>query len=211
MDTVGLDGAGGLGSASAPSLREDNKARTRQALHDAALTLCATQGYDNTTVDQIAAKARVSKRTFFRYFPSKEAAVFWAQRLWVQDLADTFARQPASLGEIDALAATFTDLARRRPKRGPLLYVAAVASSPNLRRRSPENLREELGKLADAIADRRGLQAADENCVLLAHVAWTADRRAHERWSEMGTDTDLGAVMADEFVRLVGLFTGQLP
>jgi AcrR family transcriptional regulator len=48
----------------------------RQDLAGAAMRLFATQGYEETTVDQIAAEAGVARRTFFRYFRSKEEAIF---------------------------------------------------------------------------------------------------------------------------------------
>jgi AcrR family transcriptional regulator len=63
-------------------LRERKKHRTRQALIDAAVRLFGQDGYDKTTVADIAAAAEVSTRTFFLHFPSKEAIVFangWAR------------------------------------------------------------------------------------------------------------------------------------
>ncbi|NOY90511.1 MAG: TetR family transcriptional regulator [Deltaproteobacteria bacterium] len=65
------------------SLRDRKKVRTREALFDAAMKLFEERGFSATTVDDLAAEAHVSRRTFFRYFPEKEAVVFpWdAERL----------------------------------------------------------------------------------------------------------------------------------
>jgi AcrR family transcriptional regulator len=57
-------------------LRELKKARTREALLMHALRLFDHQGYDATTLDQVAAAAEVSPRTLYRYFPTKEDLVF---------------------------------------------------------------------------------------------------------------------------------------
>ncbi|MFI0481008.1 TetR/AcrR family transcriptional regulator [Actinomadura sp. 9N215] len=56
-------------------LRERKKLRTRQAIREAARRLIESRGYDDTTIEQIAAAAEVSVSTIFRYFPSKEHIV----------------------------------------------------------------------------------------------------------------------------------------
>ncbi len=56
--------------------RETHKQQTRAALEDAALALFGRKGYEDTTVEEIAAAAGVSVRTFFRYFASKRHALF---------------------------------------------------------------------------------------------------------------------------------------
>jgi AcrR family transcriptional regulator len=82
-------------------LRERKKAKTRRAIQEHALRLFAGQGYDATTVEQIAAAAEISPSTFFRYFPTKEDVV-------VQDHYDPlmmreFLAQPAGLSPVRAL------------------------------------------------------------------------------------------------------------
>ena len=64
---TGAEGAAALGS---------KRGRTREALLSSATTLFRVQGYDATTVEQIASGAGVTSRTFFRYFATKDAVVF---------------------------------------------------------------------------------------------------------------------------------------
>jgi len=58
------------------TLRERKKARTRERLVEVATRLFVEKGFENTTADEIAEAAEVSRRTFFRYFPTKESVVF---------------------------------------------------------------------------------------------------------------------------------------
>ncbi|MGH2487358.1 MAG: TetR family transcriptional regulator, partial [Ktedonobacterales bacterium] len=82
-------------------LRERKKAKTRAAIQRHALRLFREQGYDATTVEQIAAAVEISPSTFFRYFPSKEDVVLY-------DAVDpvlfaTFVAQPPELTPIQAM------------------------------------------------------------------------------------------------------------
>ncbi|MTD57851.1 TetR/AcrR family transcriptional regulator [Amycolatopsis pithecellobii] len=73
------------------SLRERKRARTRQALIDAAIDLFGRQGYDETTVADIAAEADIGSRTFFSYFASKEELLFPESDERVQATLDAIA------------------------------------------------------------------------------------------------------------------------
>jgi AcrR family transcriptional regulator len=88
-----------------PGLRERKKAKTRAAIQHHALRLFREQGYDATTVAQIAEAAEVSEATFFRYFRTKEDVVLWDE--FDPLLIESFRSQPAELSPIQALRAAF--------------------------------------------------------------------------------------------------------
>ncbi|MBV2353783.1 TetR family transcriptional regulator [Streptomyces sp. J2-1] len=85
------------------TLRERKKRRTRESLLRAALELFTTQGYDRTTVDEIAAAVEVSQRTFFRYFAGKEDVAFAAQDLTERHFLAALRARPARETPMEAL------------------------------------------------------------------------------------------------------------
>jgi AcrR family transcriptional regulator len=84
-------------------LRERKKIRTRVTLIEAAAELCLKQGFDNTTVEQIAAAADVSPRTFSRYFPTKESVITAMSGDMDSYLADALSEQPTDVNEYEAM------------------------------------------------------------------------------------------------------------
>ncbi|NED83727.1 TetR family transcriptional regulator [Streptomyces sp. SID11233] len=84
-------------------LRERKKRRTRDALLHAALDLFTTQGYEETTVDEIADAVEVSQRTFFRYFAGKESAAFAVQEMVESRFIAELSQRPASEAPFEAM------------------------------------------------------------------------------------------------------------
>ncbi|KUI26248.1 TetR family transcriptional regulator [Mycobacterium sp. IS-1496] len=81
-------------------LRERKKRKTRATIRREALRLIEQQGYDNTTVEQIAAASDISPRTFSRYFPTKEAVLLSDDH--IAPIIEAFVAAPADLSVIDA-------------------------------------------------------------------------------------------------------------
>jgi AcrR family transcriptional regulator len=146
-------GGGGL------SLRERKKLETRLAIQDQALRLFVTQGYDATTVDQVAEAAGVSPATFFRYFPTKEDAVLFDALDPV--MIEILMAQPASMRPLAALRGTLTQMLEQispEQKDRELIRQRLVGSVPELRARQLDEMAKGIELLADAMADREGLE-----------------------------------------------------
>jgi AcrR family transcriptional regulator len=139
------------------SLRERKKARTRASLREHALRLFREQGYQATTVEQIAAAAEVSPSTFFRYFPTKEDVV-------LQDDMDTrmvqaFARQPAELSPIAAVRAAMREAWNSfTPEEWAQIQEGGKLSMyvPEIRARAINEFSRTIKVIAEALASRLG-------------------------------------------------------
>ncbi|WP_221357664.1 TetR family transcriptional regulator [Streptomyces beigongshangae] len=92
-----------MDTAPRPGLRERKKRRTRDALVRTALELFVANGYERTTVDEIAGAVDVSQRTFFRYFASKEEAAFAVQELVEAHFLEAVRRRPPHEPPLTAL------------------------------------------------------------------------------------------------------------
>jgi AcrR family transcriptional regulator len=191
-----------------PSRRDQHKSRTRQALRQAALELFAAQGFDTTTTEEIAERAGVSVRTFFRYFPTKELVLFFGRYDFIQEFAANLVDQPKPLSDFDAMREAFIEagsgFAARR--KALLLYERAVSSSATLRGREQDRQVEDVHTIAKAIAARSGLDKPDERRSLLAAVGLLAYRRALGRWLLGPASGEFADSVADEFDLLEGLF-----
>jgi TetR/AcrR family transcriptional regulator, regulator of mycofactocin system len=96
-----------------PGLRERHMDRTRAAIVEAALTLFQEQGFTETTVDAIAERADVGRRTFFRYFPAKESVLFHDIDAQIQATLDALAARPDDEPPFQALISVLRESAGR--------------------------------------------------------------------------------------------------
>jgi AcrR family transcriptional regulator len=87
------------------SLRERHAERTRDAIVAAAFELFAAKGYAETTIDEIAERADVAPRTFFRYFPAKEAVLFHGADNEVDEAVAELRARPADETPYESLLA----------------------------------------------------------------------------------------------------------
>jgi AcrR family transcriptional regulator len=145
-----------------PGLRERKKQKTRWAIQEHALRLFAGQGYDQTTVEQIAAAAEVSPSTFFRYFPTKEDVVL--QDDYDPLLLAAFETAPPELAPVPALRyamrVAFAQI--DAPERARVLERTKLTLSvPALRARTLENLVATISLLAEPLACRLGRDPDD--------------------------------------------------
>lgn len=111
----------------------------RERLERSALALFAEQGYEDTTVEQIAAGAGLARSTFFRHFRDKREILFGGQDGLAVRLADSIENAPPGRTPLEAVEAAFTDIAQVSftPERRDMApqRLAVVASNPELRER----------------------------------------------------------------------------
>ncbi|MGW0230405.1 TetR family transcriptional regulator [Actinopolymorpha singaporensis] len=176
--------AGDAGSGRAPGLREQRKARTRRLVQEQALRLFVAQGYESTTVAEIAAAAGVSHMTFFRYFPSKEAVV--ENDEYDLMLADLIQRRPADEGPLVALREAVREglgLVYTTDREGLLVRSRLVLRTPALRARMAGNLGATEELFARALATRAHADVTLETRVVAAS-ALAALATAIDAWVE---------------------------
>lgn len=194
--------------ATQPSRRQENKRRTELGLQHVALELFAKNGYDATTTDEIAERAGVSPRTFFRYFPTKESVLFLGRYAWFQSFTEQYIAQPPSLTDVEAILEALLALAPQLSsrRRSLLLYDRAVASSPTLRGGVLDHQQEDMDTLARAIARRRGLARPDEPSLLLAAVCQVTYLRSISTWLAGPATVKPEEIVAEQFELLGELF-----
>ncbi len=171
-------------------LRERKKLRTRRALADAALRLFTEKGFNATTLEEVADEAEVSKSTFFRFFPAKEAAAIEAEaELWTAYLAALAGRHLSGpvLGELhQALAAAIAGLDPAWDQRF-LATRRLIIAEPDTLLKYVEHYRAGIkDQVVACLAGKLTLDPEDLRLRVLAELATTAFSLAGRPWVYQG-------------------------
>ncbi|HEV3097020.1 MAG TPA: TetR family transcriptional regulator [Candidatus Dormibacteraeota bacterium] len=166
----------------AVGLRERKKLKTKEAIHRAAMRLFAKRGYEETTVEQIAAAAEISPSTFFNYFPTKEDVV-------MLDIYDPIAIQMIKeRPKNETLGVTFRrvleglDAIFERDRELVLERGRIMLEVPELRGRLWDELERTQAFVIELLAERTGRKPDDFELRVTARVAIAALYEASLEW-----------------------------
>ncbi|GLW97632.1 TetR family transcriptional regulator [Microtetraspora sp. NBRC 16547] len=190
------------------SLRERKKAKTRRTIQEHALRLFAEQGYEATTVEQIAEAAEVSPSTFFRYFPTKEDLI-------IQDdydplLVAMVRAQPPELPPLAAIRQGIRTAFAQVPQselEDVRARIGLMMKIPAVRARSLDNLVTTVDVLAGVVAERTGRDRAAPAVQTLAGAVVGAILPALFSWSAANGTRSLPDVVDEA----LGLLESGLP
>ena len=206
------------GDSAALGLRERKKQRTRATLIDAAIELCERQGFEQTTVEQIAAIADVSPRTFSRYFATKEAVCLALADDAIDVAAVELARLPEDMNHLEALYRAWVTMYRNTKSAGigelnapRLLCTLRIITSSSTLRQAVMEFRPHAVNVE--MARRMGVDFTDRRLQLVADV-WAAismtalaDLRRETGWHGVDIDDAVDRIDAT-FAQFTGLIDG---
>jgi len=167
-----------------------NGEEVRKRLQWAALELFRERGYEGTTAAEIAAKAGVTERTFFRHFPDKREVLFDGGAAFIEAVTVALRNAPKTLGPWDTLFFAFDSVKQmfveNRPFTEPRQRL--IASSPALQERATDKNRALIAAVASALCER-GLTVPQAN--LAAQMGMATLSHGVSAWFNDGS-IDLG-------------------
>jgi AcrR family transcriptional regulator len=180
----------------------------RGRLEQAALALYSERGFEPTTVAEIAKRAGLTERTFFRHFADKREVLFGGagqlQELIVSavaDASDSFAPIDAAAAGLEAAAALFQPRREYSQRRQTI-----IAANPELQERELIKLASLASAIADALR-RRGV--TDPAASLTAEAAIAVFRIAFERWVSEDNEQDFSRLIQEDFDELRAVTAGR--
>jgi AcrR family transcriptional regulator len=184
-------------------LRERNKLRRREQITEAALRLFAERGFDGATIDEIAAAADVSRRTFFRYFARKEDVIIDWKRRMADELREALAARPASEAPLEATHRALATVAAAYGAQPDLTLglMRLFESGPALHAGADYQAWDEV--LTEGIAERLGVDPLrDPVPRLVATVGFAVLTATVHNWGETGGAQSLLELLDEGFAAL---------
>jgi AcrR family transcriptional regulator len=174
------------------SLRERKKIKTRDAIRTATYALIREQGYDATTIEQIAERAEVSPSTVFRYFPTKEDIVLTDE--YDQLMAEELRTRPAGESWMDSVRHVMRLAIEANDREDPdvaRMRAHLAVQVPAIRSRMVESMSQTGLMLRQAIAERHGLDpdSVEVRVYAMSFIAGLMEVSMY--WAENGFQGDM--------------------
>jgi AcrR family transcriptional regulator len=188
------------------SLRERKKLRTRNAIRRATYRLIAQEGYEATTVEQIAEAAEVSPSTVFRYFPVKEDIVLTDE--YDPVMADILRGRPADEPVLESLRFVIVEGLRSMLRDQPEEVYARtrlMVDVPSIRARMSESMSATTQILTQVLAERTGRDPARLELRLFVTAVIGTLREVTIYWGERDFQDDVFALVDRGLAVLDGL------
>jgi len=172
------------------------------------MELFREKGYEGTTVEEIAQRAELTPRTFFRYFPDKREVLFWGTERFETRMVEGVLQEASPdplvrvMKTLGAVAADYFD-ARASAVR---LRRSIIQSSPELQEREGQKMVRVAARLTEVLVGE-GLEA--KTAALAVELGILVFRRAFDEWAE-ASETTLVATIQDNFVRIRAMALGSL-
>jgi mycofactocin system transcriptional regulator len=187
------------------------RATSRAELEHAAFALFAAHGFDATTVDDIAAAAGIGRRTFFRYFPSKNDIPWGAFEDELDRMRVRLKACPPEVPLMDAIRLALIDFNRVAPDQVPLhrRRMELILRVPTLLAHSTLRFTAWRAVVAEFVAERTGRRPDDLAPQAIAHAVLGVSVAAYEHWLD-DQHADLGTLL-DNAMRELGAAFGAVP
>jgi AcrR family transcriptional regulator len=172
-------------------LRERKKQKTREAIQRAALRLFTKRGYDETTIEEIAAAVEISPSTFFNYFPTKEDVVLYD--MYDRVAIEMFVNQPKN-DALDVVARRVLEsLADAFEKDKEMMFARGklILEIPELRARMWDELERTHALFTRLLVERGGRRGSDFELRVTARLLVSALYEAAMEWMRTGGRDDL--------------------
>jgi AcrR family transcriptional regulator len=180
----------------------------RGRLEQAALELYIERGFEQTTVAEIAKRAGLTERTFFRHFADKREVLFWGQSALQDLVVTTIASAPDSAAPIDAVAAALQAAGAPIQERRESARQRQAVITANAELQERELIK--LASLASAMADtlrRRGV--TDPAASLTAEAGIAVFKIAFQRWINETSQRDLPQLIRESLDELKAVTAGK--